>query len=311
MTSNTSVPDSETITPETDFNNTPDDLPEDSPEDSPENTAETKSENSPDSSSDEEEQQEADEQPIAIDLHQQPRFKTKDGKLLLILPPEPERKNEDAPRINDWGEIWPAFKQRLNGGDRFWQPDTPVYLMAQDRLLDVRQLQTIAEALSDAQLSLHRVYTSRRQTAVAAATAGYSVEQSSNRPVFNPAQTTKVKPLADPLYLESTIRSGGEVRHEGTVIIRGDVNPGGSIVADGDILVWGRLRGLVHAGAKGNNQALIMALEMEPTQIRIGDYVARAPESPPEFYPEVAYVSSEGIRITGAVDFAKPSSSGT
>ena len=51
-----------------------------------------------------------------------------------------------------------------------------------------------------------------------------------------------------------------------------------------------------------------MALEMEPTQIRIGDDVARSPESQPEFYPEVAYVSSEGIHIAGAINFAQPSS---
>lgn len=299
MTSNTSVSSSESISPETDLNSTPNNPPENSPNTKSEKTAETSEESSG--------QEQTDQTPISIAADLQPRFKTKDGKLLLILPPETERKNEKSPTMNDWGDIWQALKQRLKGGDRFWQPNTPVYVMADDRLLDVRQLQAIAEALSETQLYLSRVYTSRRQTAVAAATAGYSVEQRTNLPRFNPTEGQKAPPLADPLYLESTIRSGGEIRHEGTVIIRGDVNPGGSIIADGDILVWGRLRGIVHAGAKGNNQALIMALEMEPTQIRIGDYVARAPESPPEFYPEVAYVFSDGIRITGAVDFARPS----
>ncbi len=48
-----------------------------------------------------------------------------------------------------------------------------------------------------------------------------------------------------------------------------------------------------------------MALQMEPTQIRIADWVARAPEPLPDFYPEVAYVSPEGIRIAKAADFSK------
>jgi septum site-determining protein MinC len=49
-----------------------------------------------------------------------------------------------------------------------------------------------------------------------------------------------------------------------------------------------------------------MALKMEPTQLRIADAVARAPETPPiEFYPEVAYVTPQGIRIARAADFAK------
>lgn len=309
MTSNTSVSSSESISPEKDLNSPGNHPPENSPETYPENSPETTLEKTLEKTSEEEDkctESDADRTPIAIAPHWQPRFKTKDGKLLLILPSEPESKNGESPTMNNWGDIWQAMKQRLNGGLRFWQPNTPVYLMAQDRLLDVRQLQAIADALSDAQLYLSRVYTSRRQTAVAASTAGYSVEQLTNPIGFNSTETAKGQPLAEPLYLENTIRSGVEIRHEGTVIIRGDVNPGGSIVADGDILVWGRLRGIVHAGAKGNNQALIMALEMEPTQIRIGDYVARAPESPPEFYPEVAYVFSDGIRITGAVDFARP-----
>ncbi|HEY9897169.1 MAG TPA: septum site-determining protein MinC, partial [Candidatus Sericytochromatia bacterium] len=77
------------------------------------------------------------------------------------------------------------------------------------------------------------------------------------------------------------------------------------VVADGDILVWGRLRGVAHAGARGNNRCLIMAMQMEPTQLRIADFVARPPETPPaQYYPEVAYVTPERtIRIARAVDF--------
>jgi septum site-determining protein MinC len=79
----------------------------------------------------------------------------------------------------------------------------------------------------------------------------------------------------------------------------GDVNPGGSVVAAGDILVWGRLRGIAHAGAKGNSNCRIMALEMQPTQLRIAGYVARAPQKQLTHYvPEVAYVTQSGIRIS-------------
>ena len=45
---------------------------------------------------------------------------------------------------------------------------------------------------------------------------------------------------------------------------------------------------------------------MEPTQLRIADVVARAPKAPPKsFEPEIAYVASEGIRLSQALDFAK------
>ncbi|HBE30931.1 MAG TPA: septum site-determining protein MinC, partial [Cyanobacteria bacterium UBA11368] len=100
---------------------------------------------------------------------------------------------------------------------------------------------------------------------------------------------------------------GMEIRHPGTVVILGDLNPGSMVVADGDILVWGRLRGVAHAGAKGNTGCLIMALQMEPTQLRIADYLARAPEKPPaQFFPEVAYVTPTGIRIAKAAGFTRP-----
>ncbi|MCY7390650.1 MAG: septum site-determining protein MinC, partial [Leptolyngbyaceae cyanobacterium CAN_BIN12] len=149
--------------------------------------------------------------------------------------------------------------------------------------------------------------TSRRQTAVAAATTGYSVEQQSSIAQLNPAGAESAQAMEEPLYLQTTLRSGGDVRHNGTVIILGDLNPGSSVVATGDILIWGRLRGTAHAGAKGNAQCLIMALQMEPNQIRIADFVARAPENPPaQYYPEIAYVAPQGtIRIARALEFSR------
>ena len=230
----------------------------------------------------------------------QVRFKSEEGRLLLILPAETE-----TPSAQNWPDLWQQLKQRLNGSDRFWLANTTVDLMAADRLLDGRQLQAIADALSEVQLHLKRVYTSRRQTAVAAATAGYCVEQASVS-AFNQTPTPSPPPLAEPLYLQMTVRSGIEIRHAGTIIVLGDINPGGIVIADGDILVWGRLRGIAHSGANGNSQCLIMSLQMQPTQLRIADYVARAPQTQPtQFHPEIAHVTPEGIRITKAADFSK------
>ncbi len=240
--------------------------------------------------------------PQEVNGNLQVRLKNEAGRLVLTLPAETE-----TPASSSWSDLWLQLKQRLQGGDRFWQPNTAVELMAADRLLDGRQLKAIADALAEVQLQLRRVYTSRRQTAVAAATAGYCVEQQAPPvPVLAQPSTASVQPLAEPLYLQMTVRSGVEIRHSGTVVVLGDLNPGGSVVANGDILVWGRLRGVAHAGASGNSKCLIMALQMEPTQLRIADFVARAPTNvPSQVYPEIAYVTPEGIRITKAADFSK------
>jgi len=240
-----------------------------------------------------------------LDRSEQVRFKSEAGKLLLLLPPEGDSSQDNPAATLSWLDIWQQLKQRLDAGDRFWQAGTTVHLIARDRLLDGRQLQAIADALVEAQLQLKRVYTSRRQTAVAAATAGYSVEQHPSIAHLNQPTSDAGQALAEPLYLQTTVRSGCDIHHTGHVIILGDVNPGSSIFADGDIIVWGRLRGIAHAGAKGNARCRIMALQMEPTQLRIAEFVARAPETPPmQFVPEVAYVAPEGaIRIARAVDF--------
>ena len=240
--------------------------------------------------------------PTPPNPHLQIQLKSEAGRLLLRLPPNPANSRTLIP----WSDLWLQLKQRLNGGDRFWQPQTVVHLMAGDYLLDGRQLQTIAEALQEAKLQLKRVCTSRRQTAVAAATAGYSVDQESAANHFRQPSTATGQALDDPLYLQTTIRSGVEIRHPGTVVILGDVNPGGSVIADGDILIWGHLRGIAHAGAGGRSTCRIMALHMQPTQLRIADKVARAPETPPDRYqPEVAYIGSDSIRIAISTEFTR------
>jgi septum site-determining protein MinC len=236
-----------------------------------------------------------------VNKNAQVQFKSDEGKLLLILPTE----SQVSATEGSWYEIWQQMKIRLKAGDRLFVPSTHVQLVAGDRLLDTRQLQELDEALSEAQMQLKSVSTSRRQTAIAAVSGGYSVEQQEPQSLLSTPKTAST-PLEDALYLEMTVRSGAEIRHGGTVIILGDLNPGGIVVADGDILVWGRLRGVAHAGANGNRDCLIMALQMEPTQLRIADAVARSPEkSLTQFYPEMAYVTSEGIRITKATDFSK------
>ena len=236
-----------------------------------------------------------------VDDRSQVRLKSDGERLLLILPPD-----SDTPNAATWYDLWQQFKQRLNAGERFWQANTIVHLMAQDQLLDAMKLQAITDALNEVELRLERVYTTRRQTAVAAATVGYSVEQQPPHYSLHSQSGEATELLEEPLYLQLTVRSGVEIRHPGTIVILGDLNPGGTVVAAGDIFIWGRLRGVAHAGANGNRACRIMALQMEPTQLRIADAVARAPGTLPEqFYPEVAYVTPEGIRIARANDFAK------
>ena len=70
-----------------------------------------------------------------------------------------------------------------------------------------------------------------------------------------------------------SLRSGNRIEFEGSVVILGDLNAGAEVIAEDNIIVLGAIRGLAHAGAKGNKKAIIAANSIEAPQIRIADIV--------------------------------------
>jgi septum site-determining protein MinC len=83
-------------------------------------------------------------------------------------------------------------------------------------------------------------------------------------------------------YVRRTLRSGASIHSEDDVIIVGDVNAGAEVSSGRDVIVWGTLRGTVHAGLQGDHSAIICALRFMPTQLRIGSVFARSPDEPGE-----------------------------
>jgi septum site-determining protein MinC len=96
--------------------------------------------------------------------------------------------------------------------------------------------------------------------------------------------------------VNKTLRSGQKIEHDGDVLIIGDVNPDSYVVASGNIIVLGTLRGVVHAGASGDESAVVMALKLMPQQLRIASFFTRAPDviEAPE-YPERAFVDRKSV----------------
>ena len=83
------------------------------------------------------------------------------------------------------------------------------------------------------------------------------------------------------VVVNRTLRGGQEVRTKSSVLVCGNVNPGAQIIAGGSIDIRGTCRGMVHAGAYGNQEAFVIADCLVPTQIRIADLIARAPDKTP------------------------------
>ncbi len=93
------------------------------------------------------------------------------------------------------------------------------------------------------------------------------------------------------LFVNKSLRSGQRIKFDGNVFVFGDINPGSEVTANGDIVVMGSLRGVVHAGANGNNDAIIMAYKLNPIQLRIGSVISRPPENnSASRYPEIARI---------------------
>ncbi len=90
------------------------------------------------------------------------------------------------------------------------------------------------------------------------------------------------------IFVRRTLRSGFSLEHAGHVVVIGDVNPGAQVIARGDVVVWGRLRGMVHAGAEGDDSAVVCALDLSPTQLRISDKIAVTPKRRGKSQPEMA-----------------------
>lgn len=107
----------------------------------------------------------------------------------------------------------------------------------------------------------------------------------------------------DGLFYKGTLRSGQSLESSGSLVMIGDVNPGATVLSNGNIIILGTLKGTAIAGATGNKNAFVLALNMEPMQIQIGDVIGRAPDKPKkkfgkkELDAQIAFVEEDNIYI--------------
>jgi septum site-determining protein MinC len=101
-------------------------------------------------------------------------------------------------------------------------------------------------------------------------------------------------------FYRGTVRSGQLLNFDGNLVVVGDVNPGAELIATGNVVIMGSLRGIVHAGANGNKEAIVVALNLQPTQLRIADVITRPPDENDnggQFVPELAYIKDDTVYI--------------
>lgn len=196
---------------------------------------------------------------------------------------------DDAP----WDEQRTAFLTQVDSQPAFFK-GARLALDVASQVLHVNDLVDLRDQLSDRGISLWAVISESPTTEKTAQLLGLATRVSKPRP--EEARQFSVKDLGDEtaLFLERTLRSGTRIEFPGHVVVLGDVNPGAEIIAEGNVIIWGRLRGMVHAGAKGNKAAVICALDLSPTQLRIAEEVSASLKPQENPRPEIARINENG-----------------
>lgn len=164
-------------------------------------------------------------------------------------------------------------------------------LQVDDRPLGAAELGSLRDSLAEREAALWAVLSSLPSTRAAAADLGLQTTLAeASTPEDEDEVESPESDWAQAVFLQRTLRSGQSVRHPGHVVVLGDVNPGAEIIAGGHVLVWGRVRGVVHAGAGGDTSATVAALDLAPTQLRIAGHIAVSPKRRGEVRPEVALI---------------------
>jgi septum site-determining protein MinC len=178
----------------------------------------------------------------------------------------------------NWSAELRVLEARLSASPSFFRGGR-VALDVGSRGLDSSEVEEARALLARHQVELWAVVSTNPVTEASAQELGVVIDIGTPRPRESEATSEAGEELlVEGLVVRRTLRSGQSLRHPGHVVVIGDVNPGAEVVAGGDIVVWGRARGLVHAGALGDQGAMICALDLSPMQLRIAGYIARSPE---------------------------------
>lgn len=193
----------------------------------------------------------------------------------------------------DWQELSQSLLELIDQQKEFLRGGK-LYIDVGNQVLHAAELGRLRDTISERGISLWGILSSSSTTEQTAQTLGLSTRLSrqSEKTAFRgtAAPSTKVQNGEAAVLVQRTLRSGYSLHFEGHVVVIGDVNPGAEIVAGGSVIVWGNLRGMVHAGADGNADATVCALDLDPTQLRIGEVVWNAPKRTGKTSPGLARI---------------------
>ncbi len=212
----------------------------------------------------------------------------KDGLLISLSPTE------------EWLAITSDLASRIDQQSAFFA-GARITVDVGERPVPKHELGTLKALLERRGLTLWAVLSDSETTLDAAQALDLKTSTANPIPGRESSEGTEVNPEEDGItgvMIKRTLRSGRTVHSQGHVVVFGDVNPGAEIIAVGDVIIWGKLRGNVHAGSDGDETAIVCALDMTPTQLRIAGYITTSPpDNRRKPKPEIASVRNGQIVV--------------
>ena len=178
-------------------------------------------------------------------------------------------------RLHHWQDVLEGMLSEQPGG--------PVDIDCGEWMLTCSDLDLLQDRVNQGPRQLGRLISRIPQTVVSASALGLDAILLDPEAIKeNDATEPRQGAAGRALMHQGTLRAGDHLHSDRDILLHGDVNPGARISAVGDVLVWGRLRGVAHAGCEGSTDARVVALQLRPLQLRIADAVARGPDDLPQ-----------------------------
>jgi septum site-determining protein MinC len=194
-----------------------------------------------------------------------------------------------------WEEQQSALLAQMDQQPSFFQ-GARLALDVGAQILRVNEMVELRDHLSDRSVVLWAVISESPTTEQTAQLLGLATRISRPRPEeerFSSGDQNNETAL----FINKTLRSGTRIEYPGHVVLLGDVNPGAEIIAEGNIIVWGRLRGAVHAGSKGDEGSKVCALDFAPMQLRIAEEAASIKKEKQILGPVAAFIRNERVVV--------------
>ncbi|MBK8026569.1 MAG: septum site-determining protein MinC [Chloroflexi bacterium] len=197
----------------------------------------------------------------------------------------------------EWQSLVEDLAERIDGQSTFFA-GARITIDVGSRPVTRHELGSLKAMLDRRGLTLINVLTESKTTLDAAAALDVRGNLITPPPAAVESEQSSEEDGSVGVMIRKTLRGGRTVSSQGHVVVFGDVNPGAEIIASGDIIIWGRLRGIVHAGANGDESAVVCALDMMPTQLRIAGFITVAPaDKRHKARPEMALIRSRQIIV--------------